>query len=229
RLESIAAVGASYTYFDRDGNAVFTIGPFDLALPAGKIHFIVGGNGSGKSTLFKALTGLYAANAGELRVDGVVVGRRNLAAYRELISVIFSDFHLFTKLYGLLDVDEAEGRRLLELMQLTDKTRLVDGAFSNRRLSTGQRKRLAMVVALLEDRPVYAFDEWAADQDPEFRQYFYDELIPALTARGKIVIAISHDDRYFRCADQILTLDYGRVRSLERMRERPSPEDSIRA
>ena len=107
-------------------------------------------------------------------------------------------------------------------MQLSEKTSFSEGAFSELRLSTGQRKRLAMVVALLEDRPLYAFDEWAADQDPEFREFFYRELIPMLVARGKTVIAVSHDDRYFDCADLLVRLDYGAVREIER-RERPVP------
>ena len=200
----------------------FEVGPIDLEVQAGEVVFVVGGNGSGKSTLFKALTGLYPLTGGELCLDGLRVEANNLHAYRELLSVIFSDFHLFKKVYGQLDADPREAARLLDLMQLRDKTEFNDAAFSTRQLSTGQRKRLAMIVALLEDRPLYAFDEWAADQDPEFREFFYRELIPMLVAQGKTVIAVSHDDRYFDCADILVRLDYGQVRTIER-RERPAP------
>ena len=79
----------------------------------------------------------------------------------------------------------------------------------------GQRKRIAMVVALLEDRPLYIFDEWAADQDPEFRHYYYEQLSPRPQAPRKNRLAISHDDRYFHCADRVVTLDYGTVRSID--------------
>lgn len=204
-------------------DAGFRVGPVDLEVAAGEILFIVGGNGSGKTTLFKALTGMYRPSAGSILVDGQTIGADNIVAYRELISAIFSDFHLFTKLYGLLDVEQAEADKMLELMGLRDKTKFAEHRFTNRELSTGQRKRLAMIVALLEDRPLCCFDEWAADQDPEFRKFFYEELLPMLISQGKTVIAISHDDRYFDCADRILTLDYGKVRSFERVAPSPSP------
>ncbi len=212
--------------YEGDAEAGFRVGPVSFEVAAGEVLFLVGGNGSGKTTLFKALTGLYPAAAGELRLDGVRVDNDNIVAYRELFSVIFTDFHLFTKLYGLLDVDPAEVTRLLELMELRDKTSFAEQRFGTRELSTGQRKRLAMIVALLEDRPIYAFDEWAADQDPEFRQFFYEQLIPMLTARGKTVIAVSHDDRYFDCADRLITLDYGKVRSIERRRAAATQQPS---
>ena len=132
-----------------------------------------------------------------------------------MITAIFSDFHLFRKLYGIANGSSAELRSLLEKFQLSQKTQLIDDEWKTIDLSTGQRKRLAMVTALLEDRPIYVFDEWAADQDPEFRQYFYEVLLQDLKGRGKTVIAISHDDRYFSCADQVVTLDYGKLSSIK--------------
>ncbi len=130
-----------------------------------------------------------------------------------MVAAVFGDFHLFKKMYGLPNVDAQQVQRLLQQMQIAHKTSFTDGVLSNVDLSTGQRKRLAMVVALLEDRPIYVFDEWAADQDPEFRHYYYEVLLPELKQRGKTVIAISHDDRYFRCADHVITMDYGQIRS----------------
>ena len=217
RVGAIEARELEYQYIPENGTRPFRIGPIDLSIAAGEIIFIVGGNGSGKSTFLKALTGLYPPTSGVVRVDGTPVGPTNVAAYREMYSAIYSDFHLFAKLYGLLDVDPATVQRLLAQMQLTGRTSFADRSFTKRNLSTGQRKRLAMIVALLEDRPIYVFDEWAADQDPEFRKYFYEELIPSLKQRGKIVLAVSHDDRYFRCADRVVTMDYGKIRSIERM------------
>ena len=205
-----------YTYEARsDGSPAFHIGPVDLTLNAGEVLFIVGGNGSGKSTFLKVLTGLYPASSGAIRVDGVAVTSRTSAAYRELICTIFTDFHLFSRLYGLLDVPSEAVQGLISQMELSEQTGYAEQRFTRRELSTGQRKRLAMIVALLEDRPIYVFDEWAADQDPVFRHYFYMELLPLLRQRGKTVIAVSHDDRYFRYADRVLTMEYGKVRSLE--------------
>jgi putative ATP-binding cassette transporter len=216
RSATIEVRDVDYVYPSDGANGTFRIGPISLTIPAGEVLFIVGGNGSGKSTFLKVLTGLYPPTAGTLRVGGTLVDRRNAASYREMISAIYSDFHLFTKLYGLLGVEAESVRRLLVQMQIEDKTSFAGQRFTNRNLSTGQRKRLAMIVTLLEDRPICVLDEWAADQDPEFRKYFYEELIPELKRRGKTVIAVSHDDRYFRCADRVVTMEYGKIRSIER-------------
>lgn len=213
-LVSIEAKELQYRYPDSSDGEGFCIGPLSLTIPSGLIVFVVGGNGSGKSTLLKALTGLYLPTAGTLRVNGVLVRAENVAAYREMISAVYSDFHLFKKLYGFFEVADEQVQRMLVEMKLDGKTGFRDHGFTNRELSTGQRKRLAMIAALAEDRPLLVLDEWAADQDPEFRRYFYTELLPALKQRGKTVIAACHDDRYFHCADQIVAMEEGQIRPL---------------
>ena len=215
RLGAIEVRDIEYTHAVDDGGERFSIGPLNLTLAAGEVVFIVGGNGSGKSTFLKVLTGLYAPSAGSLHVGGVEVGAENVAAFRDMVSAIFSDFHLFAKLYGLTGVDDAAVHRLLVRMRLEGKTSLANRTFTKLTLSTGQKKRLAMIVALLEERPLYVFDEWAADQDPEFRKYFYEELLPLLRQERKTVIVVSHDDRYFHCADRVVTMEYGRIRSIQ--------------
>lgn len=220
RFSTLEASEVQYEYASDNGGETFHIGPMNLTVTAGEVLFIVGGNGSGKSTFLKVLTGLYRPTSGAVRVDGVAITRETAPVYREMISAIFSDFHLFAKLYGLLGVDEPVVRGLIAQMQLDDKTSFEKGRFTKRKLSTGQRKRLAMVVTMLEDRPICVFDEWAADQDPVFRKYFYEELLPLLQRKGKTVIAVSHDDRYFRCADRVVTMEEGKIRSIERTAER---------
>lgn len=215
RFQTIEARGVQFHYPSDDGEETFQVGPLSLTITAGEVVFIVGGNGSGKSTFLRLLTGLYRPMGGAVRVDEVLVTPRNMQAYRELISAVFADFHLFRKLYGLSQVNAAAVQRLLAQMDLDRKTSFAEGRFTTLELSTGQRKRLALIVALLEDRPLYVFDEWAADQDPHFRKYFYEELLPELKQRGKTVIAVSHDDRYFHCADRVVTLEYGQIRSIE--------------
>jgi putative ATP-binding cassette transporter len=215
RVSTIEARGIEYSYTVEKGGETFRVGPIDLTIRSGEIIFIVGGNGSGKSTLLKVLTGLYLPQAGELRVNGAVVSTDNVTAYRELVSAVFADFHLFQKLYGLPDVDPAEARELLQRMELEDKTAIVDRTFTNTKLSTGQKKRLAMVVALLEARPICVFDEWAADQAPEFRRTFYEDLLPSLRRRGRAIVVISHDDRYFHLADHVVTMETGRIREIK--------------
>lgn len=139
---------------------------------AGEIVFLVGGNGSGKTTLLRALTALYAPTAGKLLVNGIPVRSHNVQSYREMTAAIFTDFHLFKMLYGFPEIQKEKVDKLLAQLEIAHKTTLSDKVWSTVDLSTGQRKRVAMVVALLEDRPIYIFDEWAADQDPEFRRYF---------------------------------------------------------
>lgn len=190
----------------------FRLGPVDLTLRPGEVTFVVGGNGSGKSTLAKLITGLYAPRIGEIRIGGELVGPDNTEWFRQHTTAVFSDFHLFDDYLGLGtdDLDDRV-RGLLHDLELAHAVTVQDGKLSTLALSTGQRKRLALLTALLEDRPVYLFDEWAADQDPRFRAVFYDRIVPDLRARGKAVVVITHDDRYFDRADQLVKLDFGQV------------------
>jgi len=197
-------------------DAPFALGPLNLSIRQGEIVFIIGGNGSGKTTLAMLLLGFYEADSGVISLNGVPVTRDNLTAYRQHFSAVFSDFHLFEHL-----LDEAQGdlqsraAYYLKKLSMDHKVEIRDGKFSTLRLSSGQRKRLALVSAYLEDRPVYVFDEWAADQDPAFKRVFYTDLLPDLRARGKTVIIISHDDAYFSCADRIIKLEDGHLREME--------------
>ena len=195
-----------------DDERAFALGPLNISLRPGELVFVTGGNGSGKSTLARLLTGLYGPTEGELIWDGDVVTPERRDTYRQLWSGVFSELALFDRLYGLGGMrNEAEARKLLTRLGLGRIVRIDNGVLSTTDLSRGQSKRLALMVALLEDRPMYLFDEWAADQDPEFRRVFYRDLLPELRARGKTVVVITHDDRYFDAADRIIQLQDGRV------------------
>ncbi|HPQ16526.1 MAG TPA: cyclic peptide export ABC transporter, partial [Bryobacteraceae bacterium] len=211
RFEEIRLEGVAFSYRSPDGSVDFRLGPVDAVVKRGEILFLVGGNGSGKTTFLKLLTALYVPEQGVISVDSTAVTPRNVQSYRHLFSAIFSDFHLFDRLYGLREIDPARVEQLLELMQISGKTTFRDGRFSTISLSTGQRKRLALVISYLEDKPVYVFDEVAADQDPQFRAHFYEVLLPELKKAGKTVIVISHDDRYFHVADRVLRMEYGKI------------------
>jgi putative pyoverdin transport system ATP-binding/permease protein len=176
--------------------------------------FIVGGNGSGKTTLLKVIAGLYEPRTGAINVDDVQATRSLQPRYRSLFAGVFGDFHLFDRLYGVRKIDEATADDLLARMGISHKVKIVDGRFSTLDLSTGQRKRLALIASLLEDRLVYIFDEWTADQDPHFREEFYRKILPGLKSHGKTIIAITHDDRYWDQCDRIVKLDYGQIVSM---------------
>lgn len=213
-FEHIDCRSMMFTYPGEEGKQ-FTVGPIDFTIRRGEMVFIVGGNGSGKSTFMKLLTRLYTPETGGVFWDGQLVTRTNAVAYRSMFSTIFADFHLFDRLYGQNAATMEQVGELLAEMELDQKTDFVDGRFTAIDLSTGQRKRLAMVAALLEDKPIYVFDEWAADQDPTFRRHFYDTLLPNLRRRGKTVIAVTHDERYFDRADRILLMQDGHLKPLE--------------
>lgn len=210
-FRNITLERAVFAYPDGALASHFAIGPLDLTIKRGEVLFVVGGNGSGKSTLLKVLTGLYPLTSGVMRVDNVPIDSSNVAAYRELFSAIFSDFHLFDRLYGLEDTDDKRVTALLKEMELSEKSAYVEGRFTNLELSTGQRKRLALITALLEERPIHVFDEWAADQDAHFREYFYRVILARLKKERKTVIAATHDDRYWAVADRLVKMETGRI------------------
>ncbi|HXU36600.1 MAG TPA: cyclic peptide export ABC transporter [Blastocatellia bacterium] len=208
RIDLIEVV---YRYFGDDGKE-FELGPINLSFEPGEIVVLAGGNGSGKTTLVKLLCGLYLPVSGTIRFQGRDVTADVIDDYRQHFSVVFSDFHLFETLLGLCgdEVDERAKEYLLEL-GLDLKVSIVDGKFSTINLSQGQRKRLALLVAYLEDRQIYIFDEWAADQDPRFKETFYHSLLPNLKEKGKTIFLVSHDDRFYDIGDRIITLDSGIV------------------
>jgi putative pyoverdin transport system ATP-binding/permease protein len=213
RFDKVEMHDIRFSYIDKLSETAFEVGPIDFTLRSGELVFITGGNGSGKSTFLKLLAGLYEPESGEITLDGVRVDDSTRQGYRELIAAIFPDFHLFQRLYGISDADPIEVDRLLTQFQLIDKTRLTNGDFSTVDLSGGQRKRLALIVSLLEKRPILLLDEWAADQDPEFRRKFYYDLLPALIGAGATIVAITHDDRYLDELDlpaRRLRMDEGR-------------------
>jgi putative pyoverdin transport system ATP-binding/permease protein len=211
-FRDITLDSVSFQYAGEEEETLFLTGPIDLSIRQGEVLFIVGGNGSGKSTLLKLLTGLYYPLAGgRILLDGQTVSKETYQAYRELFSIIFTDFHMFKKLYGLDAIDEHRVKHLLKEMDIHTKTDYVDGRFTNIDLSTGQRKRLAYITALLEDKPIYVFDEWAADQDPEYRRHFYERFLEDLKAMNKTIIAVTHDDRYFDRADRVIKMEEGKV------------------
>jgi putative ATP-binding cassette transporter len=211
RFDHIHFREVHFEYVDHEGVSQFSVGPISLTLKAGEVLFIVGGNGSGKSTMIKLLTGLYYPTQGSIEINNEPLDADMYPDYRELFSIIFTDFHLFDRLYGVRDADESRVKSLLRKLGMAGKTKFRNGAYTNINLSTGQRKRLAYISSILDDKQIYVFDEFAADQDPQFRRYFYEELLPELKALGKTIVAVTHDDKYFANADRILKMEEGRL------------------
>ncbi len=213
-VSTIHLSNVMYQHLGQSSQKRFLLGPISYTFEIGKVYFIRGNNGSGKTTLIRILTGLYQPLSGQILVNGQPVSMPASSEYRDMFAAVFSDFYLFRKLYGVSSVPEQEINSLLERFQMSDKVFVQNGAFSDLQFSTGQRKRIALIVALLEKKPFMILDEWAADQDPEFRKEFYEQIIPKLREMGKTVIAITHDDRYYEMADHVLYLSDGSLTTI---------------
>lgn len=204
----------TYEYFDQKKATTFRLKPLNLEIERGEIIFITGGNGSGKSTFIHLLAGLYMPKSGVIYMNNKRIEKANMPAYRNKLSCIFTDNYLFSENYDGYDLsDENETfNALIEKMRLTDIINFDDEqnkVFHT--LSKGQQKRMALIYAMMEDKDIFIFDEWAAEQDPIFRRFFYKNIIPELKAMGKTVVAVTHDDAYFDCAERILKFDYGEI------------------
>ncbi|MCB0564423.1 MAG: cyclic peptide export ABC transporter [Lewinellaceae bacterium] len=233
----ISLKGLSYQYPQSNGYGTgFQVGPIDLTIRKGELIFVTGGNGSGKSTFLKLFTGLYKPDAGQIRLDeekdypGKEVNMLNYQQYQNLFSIIFSDYHLFDKIYGVeREIDPDEVKALLASMELPEeKTTYIDGAFTNINLSSGQKKRLALTTALLEDKPIYIFDEVAADLDPEFRDKFYFEILKELKARNKTILVVSHDQQYWSVSDRLIRFQDGMMWELSKVEVRSLVEKVLK-
>lgn len=211
RVDRLELVNVSHTYPSVAGSAPFRLGPINLDIAQGDIVFIVGENGCGKTTLIKLLLGLYPPQEGQVRLNGNTIAAAQRDDYRQLFTTIFADYYLFDDLVNDGQTVPAQASQYLKRLEIDHKVSIHNGAFTTTDLSTGQRKRLALVNAWIEERPILVFDEWAADQDPTFRRIFYTELLPDLKRLGKTIIVISHDDRYFDVADQLVRMQDGRV------------------
>jgi putative pyoverdin transport system ATP-binding/permease protein len=216
-LQDLTLRGITHTYYQEREDHHFCLGPIDFTLTPGELIFLVGGNGSGKSTFAKVLTGLYQPEQGSIFLNGEQITPSRQDFYRQHFSAIFSDFFLFEQLPDSQAANaewQQQAQHYLIQLQLDHKVRIEQGQLSTTALSQGQRKRLALLTAYLENRPIYVFDEWASDQDPVFKNIFYTQLLPTLKQQGKAILVITHDEQYFHHADRLLKLDNGCLESL---------------
>ena len=200
---------------------LFTVGPLNLTFSGGEIVFLIGGNGSGKSTFINLLTGLYIPDTGKIIINGKLITAEEREWYRQHFSVVFFNFYLFDNLLNLgKTISDDQIYKYLVKLQLHNKVQVKNGVLSTTALSQGQRKRLALLTAYLEDRAIYVFDEWASDQDPIFKNIFYTQILPDLKSQGKLVIAVTHDDQYYHLSDRIIKLNNGIV-EYEKFQQQP--------
>lgn len=176
----------------------------NLEIKKSEITFLVGENGSGKSTLFLLLCGLLKPKSGEIFIDDKILKDEDLQNFQNTISVIFSDFYLFRQ---ILNSDENQLNFWCDVLKLD--LEIKDQKIQNTNLSSGQKKRAALLQILLQNRDFIMLDEFTAELDPEFRKYFYTNILSLLKSHNIGVFAISHDDRYFSVADKIYVMKNG--------------------
>lgn len=218
-----------FSYEGKEDHAGFGVGPLNLTITRGELVFLIGGNGSGKSTMAMLLTGLYQPRSGQILLDGVPVTAENVEQYRQIFSAVFTDFHLFGQLMGPQGQipDPLLVEDWLQRLNMKEKLRFSGNEVTNLQLSAGQRKRVALLLAAAEGRDFLLLDEWAADQDPQFRRTFYRELLPQLRDMGKTVLAISHDDHYFEHADRLLEMRQGKLKELHGQERADASRDAV--
>lgn len=227
--QRLELVDVTYHYPSGEQGEGFHVGPVNLTLTRGEQVFLIGGNGSGKSTFARLLTGLYQPQSGQIKVDGKVLTPAQWHAFRARFASVFTDFHQFDLAMkaGGEKADPVLIDTWLNRLQMQQKLHWEGERVVNTQLSQGQRKRLALLLAIAEERDILLLDEWAADQDPQFRRLFYRELLPHLRDMGKTVFAISHDDSYFVHADRLLEMSQGQLRELTGEQRDVASQDAI--
>ncbi|RUR39290.1 multidrug ABC transporter permease/ATP-binding protein [Vreelandella populi] len=227
--QRLELVEVTYRYPASEQGDGFHVGPVNLTLKRGEQVFLIGGNGSGKSTLARLLTGLYQPQSGHIKVDGQTLTPAQWQGFRARFASVFTDFHQFDLAMGPdgQKADPALVETWLERLQMQHKLQWEGNRVINTQLSQGQRKRLALLLAIAEERDILLLDEWAADQDPQFRRLFYRELLPHLRDMGKTVFAISHDDSYFMHADRLLEMSQGQLHELTGAQRDLASQDAV--
>jgi cyclic peptide transporter len=205
-----------FTYDNEREEEQFTLGPINISIESGKTHLIFGENGGGKSTFMKVFSGLYKPNSGNIYIDDHRLDYDEYDYYRNQFCAVYSEFYLFDTLYGLKNIDENRLETWLRKMKIFDKVSLEGDKLSTINLSSGQRKRLALVIALMENKPIMILDEWAAEQDPDFKKIFYHEILPELGSDNRTVVLISHDDKYFDCSERIFRISNAELCPIEK-------------
>ncbi len=212
--DSLMLDNLSYEYLSVDGES-FKIENISFTVKKGEIVYLAGGNGSGKSTLAKIISMHYIPSRGALIMGDMRIDSNNIEAARQAVGAIFSDFYLFPAIYGYRKEHKPFADEYLKMLGLDHKVTVNDeGKYSTLLLSDGQKKRIALLTILLEDKDIYVFDEWASDQDPQYKKIFYEIILPELKLKNKAVVVVTHDDAYFHNADKIVYMDYGKVKSI---------------
>ncbi|MDH5547998.1 MAG: cyclic peptide export ABC transporter [Gammaproteobacteria bacterium] len=213
-LKELNLVNVAYQYNTNSSGKRFSIGPINITIRKGEVLLIAGKNGSGKSTLSKIINGLYSASRGDVYWNEHKLVSEDILTYRSHYATVFSDYHLFEETFNVYDLEKHKDSEWLDVLEIKSIVlELLENRIRSSEMSQGQKRRLAIFVMLLENRPVYIFDEPGADLDPDFKDVFYYRIVRKLRSQGKTIIIVSHDSHYFNIADRVIEMANGKVKS----------------
>jgi ABC-2 type transport system ATP-binding protein len=198
-------------------NGTAAVDGVSLSIPAGAIVGLLGGNGAGKTTTISSIMGLVRPTSGTVRVLGADMNRdRHRVLHRMNFESPYVDLPgrltvrqnllTFARLYGLPDPD-ARARQLSDELEL--------GEFFDRptgKLSAGQKTRVALAKALVNDPEVLLLDEPTASLDPDTAAWIRDRIARHREEKGATVLLASHNMREVeRLCDRVVFMRRGKV------------------
>jgi ATP-binding cassette subfamily C protein len=204
---------------------------FSLTIPGGKVIALIGKSGCGKSTLAKLIAGLYSPNSGNLRLGIYNLQDLSLDCLRQQVILVPQEPHFWSRSImenfrlGSPRVAFEQIVRACQIAgadefisKLPDKYQTVLGEFGAN-ISGGQRQRLAIARAIVNEPPVLILDESTGGLDPVSEAQVLERLLSH--RQGRTTILISHRPRVINRADWIVFLEQGRLKlqgSLEELK-----------
>lgn len=211
-FQSLTLENVTFDYFNESAGRFFKLGPISIDIVKGELIFLTGGNGSGKSTFVNILTGLYQPSSGRIYYNNIEITPELFSSYRDRFAAVFSDGYLLNENYDEFDLSQSNEELVenIRFMRMEGIFKIKD-TYIDKDVSKGQSKRVALITALLEQKSLIVLDEWAAEQDPEFKKYFYADILQKFKAAGKTLLVVTHDDRYFETATRVVKFEYGKI------------------
>lgn len=218
---AVALHRVSYEYHGRPGPALDRV---DLVLSPGSMTMLVGESGSGKSTIARLLLRLADPTGGAITVGGNDLREVDLASWRRQVAWVPQHPTLFTGTIadnirlGAPDASIERVRAAADAAGLTATiAALPDGLATvigegGRRLSAGQRQRIALARAFVQDAPLVVLDEPTAYLDGGTAAAVADSIEGL--RRGRTTLLITHDESLAHMADHLVRLEHGRIVSV---------------
>ncbi len=193
----------------------------NLDIKSGDVVALVGPSGAGKSTLMDNIARFYHHQEGEMLVDGTPIEEIDLDSYIDLLSIVSQDAYLFNTTveeniqYGTPDADREDVREAARMAHIDEFIQSLEHGYGTTvgergvRMSGGQKQRLTIARAILQDPELLLLDEATSDLDSHSEQAIQDAMNTLLKDRTCVVIA--HRLSTILDADKIIVMNDGRI------------------